>query len=167
MPRWPVWAVIGAAITGLQRRMHARKLVSCQRHPNGVCLLCGSVVLLALVAMQCVCIGTVTSYLCTMLTVAVTLLRCEGCVQIPCQAGKWSATAALGSPCSLDCAAGYVCAAGSQSPAPQECGGPQYYCPQGSGSPLTVSAGYYSAGGQCPVAYALHDGAEARTSMHE
>ena len=80
VPRWPVWAVIGAAITGLQRRMHARKLVSCQRHPNGVCLLCGSVVLLALVAMQCVCIGTVTSYLCTMLTVAVTLLRCEGCV---------------------------------------------------------------------------------------
>ena len=67
--------------------------------------------------------------------------------QTNCPAGKWSDVAGLGTVCTLNCSAGYVCASGASSATAQECGGQQYYCPSGSSVPLQVGAGYYSYGG--------------------
>ena len=56
------------------------------------------------------------------------------------------------------CASGHTCVNGSATACPagrygsdglvcEECGSPTYYCPEGSGTRVTVSVGYYSVGG--------------------
>ena len=42
--------------------------------------------------------------------------------------------------CSGPCDAGYYCPAGSSWPTQRECGGPNKYCPVGSGAPLAVQS---------------------------
>ena len=49
--------------------------------------------------------------------------------------------------CAGLCAAGYFCPQGSASSTPAPCGSDSVYCPEGSASPILVSSGYYSAGG--------------------
>lgn len=65
-----------------------------------------------------------------------------------CNAGRYSTGGATSSTCPGVCTAGYVCAAGSSSASPAECGGSgERYCPSGSSSYATVSTGYYTTGG--------------------
>jgi len=48
------------------------------------------------------------------------------------------------SDCNGLCQKGFFCPAGSFSSKQKACGGPMYYCPEGSGFPLHVANGYYT-----------------------
>eukprot|EP00947_MAST-08B_sp_MAST-8B-sp1_P002249 g2249.t1 len=48
--------------------------------------------------------------------------------------------------CSGPCQEGYMCGNASTSARERPCGGPQWYCPEGSGQRVPVQLGYYSAG---------------------
>jgi VCBS repeat-containing protein len=62
-----------------------------------------------------------------------------------CPAGSFGSTTAMASAsCSGQCDAGYTCPAGSTSPRVQACGGVGVFCPLGSATPTSVSAGFYS-----------------------
>ncbi|CAM9174325.1 unnamed protein product [Ectocarpus fasciculatus] len=49
--------------------------------------------------------------------------------------------------CSGPCPAGWYCPPGAIDPFALACGGPEHYCPEGSGRPLPVDRGYLAAGG--------------------
>lgn len=55
--------------------------------------------------------------------------------------GYWYQTTPM---CAGYCSNGYYCPAGSVSPYQRSFGGPQVYCPWGSGAPITVPDGYLS-----------------------
>jgi hypothetical protein len=67
--------------------------------------------------------------------------------QAPCPPGTWSNATGLSAPCTQLCAAGYICVAGSTTPAPVPCGSPAVYCVQGVWEAAPVPAGFYSWGG--------------------
>jgi hypothetical protein len=78
---------------------------------------------------------------------AVTCMNDVPLSQVLCHPGTWSNATGLSAPCTQLCTPGYVCAAGSTSPAPRPCGSFEVYCPKGTGEPLPVPAGFYSWGG--------------------
>jgi hypothetical protein len=68
--------------------------------------------------------------------------------QTPCDAGRFGATQGLKTAaCSGECLAGYFCPSASTSSKQNKCGSDAVYCPRGTASRLTVSAGYYGDGG--------------------
>jgi hypothetical protein len=67
--------------------------------------------------------------------------------QAPCPPGTWSNATGLSAPCTQLCAAGYICVAGSTTPAPVPCGSPAVYCVQGVWEAAPVPSGFYSWGG--------------------
>lgn len=70
-------------------------------------------------------------------------------IRIPCPSGRYGSTAGLSeASCSGPCREGFYCPTGSTSAAQVACGGDAVFCPTGSGLPLTVAAGYYTAGGK-------------------
>jgi len=80
--------------------------------------------------------------------------------QQACPAGRFGTHSGLGnSSCSGPCPPGHYCppATSSLSPSPHNsrsarpCGGPAWFCPPGSPSPLSVSLGHYSTGGHDPL----------------
>lgn len=76
-----------------------------------------------------------------------TLLTCDHDCVCDCAPGRYGSSPGLtNATCSGVCSAGYVCPAGSSSSTVQACGGPAWYCPEGSGSAKSVPAGWYSTG---------------------
>ncbi|CBK23508.2 uncharacterized protein [Blastocystis hominis] len=70
---------------------------------------------------------------------------CSNGVKNECPAGTYGSTEGLTtSECSGLCEAGYYCLAGSTNATANDCGSVDKYCPEGSGSPIDVSEGYYS-----------------------
>lgn len=70
---------------------------------------------------------------------------CEVGTRHACPAGRFGFTTELNNArCSGPCAPGYYCPAGSSSKNEHACGGPDVYCPIGSGEPVNVGAGNYS-----------------------
>ena len=66
-----------------------------------------------------------------------------------CEAGHYGASGQSFPECSGECSAGYYCESGSVSSTQNMCGSGKFYpaawyCPQGSGEPLPVSAGHYT-----------------------
>jgi len=47
---------------------------------------------------------------------------------------------------------GWFCPAGTVDPYSFACGGPEHYCPEGSGRPLPVAQGYYAGGAAVDLA---------------
>ena len=74
------------------------------------------------------------------------IVRCVG-RQAPCPPGTWSNVTGLSTPCTQPCTAGYICVAGSTTPAPAPCGSPDVYCVQGVWEAAPVPSGFYSWGG--------------------
>ena len=73
---------------------------------------------------------------------------CVNGTALLCPPGRFGCASGLGLPdCNGACAAGFYCPAGAVSSHVHECGGAQYYCPDGSGAPTPVLEGYYSVGG--------------------
>ncbi|CAN0429086.1 unnamed protein product, partial [Ectocarpus sp. 8 AP-2014] len=48
--------------------------------------------------------------------------------------------------CSGPCPAGWYCPPGAIDPFALACGGPEHYCPEGSGRPLPVDRGFFAGG---------------------
>ena len=61
-----------------------------------------------------------------------------------CPAGRFSTGFAKTNECTGPCSPGYFCPVASESSEQQPCGDVALYCPEGSGSPKTVSRGFYS-----------------------
>ena len=73
---------------------------------------------------------------------------CVSGVAAPCLAGRFGCATGLWEPeCNGKCTPGFYCPAGANSSRFAECGGAQYYCPEGSAAPAPVPLGYYSVGG--------------------
>eukprot|EP00752_Nemacystus_decipiens_P014158 g12590.t1 len=71
---------------------------------------------------------------------------CTGGARVPCPVGTIGSSAGLTSPsCSGPCPAGYFC--GVSAIEGERCGGPRWYCPEGSSHRLEVGAGNYSVEG--------------------
>ena len=64
-----------------------------------------------------------------------------------CAAGRYGSFGQVNSDCTGPCSAGYYCEEGSPSSTQAECGGSARYCPEGSGSYVQVSNGFYTIGG--------------------
>lgn len=68
-----------------------------------------------------------------------------------CPPGTYGAESAIVHPlCSGFCREGYYCPYASTKSTEIPCGGPDFYCPRGSGTPLPVDTGYYTVGGYVP-----------------
>jgi len=90
-----------------------------------------------------------------------TLTTCK-----PCHAGRFGkyGSQCVGEECIGDidflctgsCTAGYFCPEASFSSEQEACGGSNYYCPQGSSSPMKVLDGYYSIPLLSPDEYGLN-----------
>lgn len=64
---------------------------------------------------------------------------CRDGVQFDCPAGRYGAAPGLATPaCSGPCAPGHYCKSSSISPTQHECGGAEWWCPEGSASPSHV-----------------------------
>lgn len=73
---------------------------------------------------------------------------CIDGARLPCPAGSYGSSLGLSSPsCSGPCPAGYYCGEGlAKADLGRRCGGPQWYCPEGSGAPFEVGIGNYTVG---------------------
>ncbi len=72
---------------------------------------------------------------------------CVQGVRYPCPAGRFGSDARLtDDTCTGPCTAGYFCGSGAMVPNETACGSAAVYCPEGSGGPLRVPDGEYSAG---------------------
>lgn len=70
---------------------------------------------------------------------------CRNGLRALCMAGVYGETEGLATQsCTGKCRQGYFCPPGSVSALQTPCGGPQFYCPAGSGSPTPVPPGCYS-----------------------
>ena len=81
---------------------------------------------------------------------------CIDGIKTACPAGRYGQTRRISSEtCTGPCPAGYVCPAGSVALGADDkitdCGSSAVYCPSGSGSPVLVSTGYYTSGGDSPT----------------
>ena len=66
----------------------------------------------------------------------------------PCPAGRYGESSGLAhAACDGPCPAGYFCPRQSSNRVEYACGGSGLYCPEGSGVPLHVRAGFYTVGG--------------------
>lgn len=97
---------------------------------------------------------------------------CAGGVKRPCLDGHYGdAAGQVEATCSGPCAAGHMCVqhfdtltqllTGSTSPTQHECGGPDVYCPAGSGAVTEVRQGYYTVDEQGRTG----DGSNPRANM--
>ena len=92
------------------------------------------------------------------------MLRCSSVECVPCPAGRYGAAAGLTSgACSGACAAGYYCPQGATGAKQNACGHAAVYCPEGSGAPLLVGAGFRSTGSG--VGHVAATGADAPASL--
>jgi len=66
--------------------------------------------------------------------------------QFPLPAGRYGLEGVGSDRGTGQCLAGYYCPQSSTSPTQHECGGENFYCPAGSGSPIAVTSKYYSTG---------------------
>ena len=70
---------------------------------------------------------------------------CLNGVRVKCPGGAFGSLGQETRPlCAGLCAAGYYCPLGSTSPYQYLCGGPDRFCPVGSGLPRPVSDGFYT-----------------------
>ena len=67
---------------------------------------------------------------------------------VPCPAGRYGAASGLeNAGCSGLCREGFYCPMGSTNDSAVPCGDASLYCPLASASPIAVSAGYFTTGG--------------------
>lgn len=70
----------------------------------------------------------------------------------PCPSGRFGSVSGLTNrSCSGLCEEGYYCPTASVSKRAFECGGSEYFCPEGSSTPEKVTLGYYTVGGDSPM----------------
>lgn len=74
--------------------------------------------------------------------------------QHSCPPGRYGKLGMTSAACAGACLRGYYCPSNSTLPWQNECGGEFFYCPPGSGSPIPVSRGYYSTGGNSTTRFA-------------
>lgn len=65
-------------------------------------------------------------------------------VRTACAGGTFSSVAALASPCTAPCPAGYFCPPGTATNTSFPCGSADKYCPAGASAALAIPAGSYS-----------------------
>jgi len=70
---------------------------------------------------------------------------CKMGIRYPCPRGSYGNKSRETNPlCAGKCSQGYWCGQASTSPAQNNCGGPKFYCPEGSAHPKGVYDGYYT-----------------------